>query len=114
MNAIVYRRYGSPSMLHCEEIAKPTPGPGDVLVRVHASSLNAADLEYLHGTPFVARMGSGLLRPRRRVLGFDVSGTVVEAGADVTRFVPGDTVRGDLTECGFGAFAEVAGTREEA
>ena len=114
MKAIVYRRYGSPDVLRCEQVERPAPGPRDLLVRVHASSLNAADLEYLHGTPFAARMGSGILRPRRRVLGFDVAGVVAEVGADATRFRSGDRVFADLFNQGFGAFAEYACAPETA
>ena len=114
MKAIVYRRYGSPSALKVLDAPKPAPGPGDVLVRVHASSVNAADLEYLHGTPFVARMGSGLIRPHRTILGFDVAGTVTEVGADATRFQVGDRVFADLFEHGFGAFAEFVCAPESA
>ncbi|MFC2077304.1 alcohol dehydrogenase catalytic domain-containing protein [Candidatus Bipolaricaulota bacterium] len=58
------------------EVPKPQPGPNDVLMKVHASSLNAADLEYLRGAPYVARVGTGLLGPKRPALGFDVAGTV--------------------------------------
>ena len=114
MKAITYRRYGSSGVLRCGEVERPRPGARDILVDVRASSLNAADLEYLHGTPFVARMGSGLLRPRRRVLGFDVAGVVAEVGPDVTRFGAGDRVFADLFNHGFGAFAEYACAPETA
>ncbi len=114
MKAITYRRYGSTDELSCEDIAQPKPGPQDVLIRIHATSLNAADLEYLHGTPFVARMGSGLVRPRRCVLGFDVAGVVADVGESVARFRVGDRVFGDLFNYGFGAFAEYACAPETA
>jgi NADPH:quinone reductase-like Zn-dependent oxidoreductase len=106
LKAVIYHRYGSPAKLRIEDVPKPTPGPGDVLVKVHASSVNAADLEYLHGIPFIARMGSGILRPRRRVLGFDAAGTIESIGKDTSRFKPGDRVFTDLFDHGFGAFAE--------
>jgi len=114
MKAITYRRYGPADVLQCEDIERPTPSLHEILVNVRASSLNAADLEYLHGAPFVARMGSGLLRPRRHVLGFDVAGVVAEAGAEVTRFHVGDRVFADLFNHGFGAFAECACAQESA
>jgi NADPH:quinone reductase-like Zn-dependent oxidoreductase len=114
VKAITYRRYGSPDVLCCEEIETPRPGPRDIVVQVRASSLNAADLEYLRGTPFIARMGSGLVRPRRTILSFDVAGTVVEIGSGVTRFAPGDAVFADLFDHGFGAFAEYACAPETA
>lgn len=114
MKAVTYRRYGSPDVLRIEDVERPEPGPDDVLVRVQASSLNAADLEYLHGTPFVARMGSGLLRPRRSVLGFDAAGVVAKAGARATRFRVGDRVFADLFNHGFGALAEYVCAPEDA
>jgi len=114
MKAITYSQYGSPDVLRLDEVDRPSVGPGDLLVRVHASSVNAADLEYLRGTPFIACMGSGLRRPRRTILGFDVAGTVVEIGAEVQRLAPGDRVFADLFDHGFGAFAEYACAPEAA
>ena len=77
-----------------------------MLVRVHASSVNMADVDYLLGRPKIARLGTGLRAPRNRGLGLDVAGQVEAVGENVTRFVPGDEVFGDLTEHGFGAFSE--------
>jgi NADPH:quinone reductase-like Zn-dependent oxidoreductase len=108
MRAIVQYRYGSPDLLRLEEVDKPTPGPGQVLVEVRASSVNSWDWDRLHGTPFVNRVLYGLRRPRpgSRILGADVAGRVEEVGSGVSRLRPGDDVFGDLAECGWGAFAE--------
>ena len=106
MKAIVRSEYGSPDVLQFKEVAKPTPEGSEVLVRVHASSVNMADVDYLLGRPKIARLGTGLRRPRHSGLGLDVAGQVEAVGKNVTRFQPGDEVFGDLTEYGFGAFAE--------
>ncbi len=106
MKAIVRSEYGSPDVLQLKEVAEPTPEGSEVLVRVHASSVNMADVDYLLGRPKIARLGTGLRRPRHSGLGLDVAGQVEAVGKNVTRFQPSDEVFGDLTEYGFGAFAE--------
>ena len=107
-------RYGSPDVLELKDVDLPVVGDGDVLVRVQAASLNAADLDYLYGRPFLTRMGTGLRTPRNRGLGLDAAGVVEMVGKDVTRFKPGDQVFGDLTAYGYGAFAEYASAPERA
>jgi NADPH:quinone reductase-like Zn-dependent oxidoreductase len=104
MKAIVYTEYGSPDVLQLKEVEKPTPKDNEVLVKVLAASLNAADFEMLRGT-WSARFG-GLLKPRHKILGSDIAGRIEAVGRNVTQFQPGDEVFGDLSECGFGAFAE--------
>ena len=106
MKAIVRSEYGSPDVLELREVAIPTPKDGEVLVLVHASSVNMADVDYLLGRPKVARLGTGLRRPKNSGLGLDVAGQVEAVGRNVTGFQPGDEVFGDMTEHGFGAFAE--------
>lgn len=106
MKAIVRTAYGPPEVLRIQEVDKPVPSGDEVLVRVHASSVNMADVDYLLGRPKVARLGTGLRAPKNRGLGLDVAGVVEAVGETVTRFRPGDEVFGDLTEHGFGAFAE--------
>lgn len=108
MKAVVRHEYGSPDTLKLEDIPKPVPGDGDVLVKVHAASVNAADLDYLKGVPRVGRLGLGLFKPKNTVMGLDVAGEVEATGRDVTQLEPGDEVFGDLTDFGFGAFAEYA------
>ena len=112
MKAIVYRRYGSPDVLRLEETPMPSPQADEVLVRVRATSVNAADVDLLRGA-FMIRPG-GVFRPKYRILGSDVSGTVEATGANATRFAMGAEVYGDLTESGFGAFAEYVCVPERA
>jgi NADPH:quinone reductase-like Zn-dependent oxidoreductase len=114
MKAIVRDRYGSPDVLELVNVDQPLVGDGDVLVRVRAASLNQGDLDYLYGRPSLTRMGTGLRTPRYRGLGFDAAGQVEAVGRRVTRFKPGDEVFADLTEFGWGAFAEFACAPERA
>ena len=110
MRAIVYRRYGSPAVLRLEEIPRPTPKAREVLVEVHAASVNAADRVLLRGEPRLVRLGIGLAKPRRSVLGFDLAGRVAAVGPSVRRFRAGDEVFGASK---FGAFAEYACVAED-
>src|SRR6266704_4438532 len=112
MKAIVYHKYGSPDVLELKEVAKPTPKDNEVLVKVHAASVNAADVEHLRGV-YLVRLG-GLLKPQYKILGSDIAGRVEAVGRKVTQFQPGDAVFGDLSECGFGAFAEYVSVPENA
>ena len=104
MKAIAYTKYGPPDVLQLKEVEKPAPRDDEVLVEVHAASVNAADLDLLRGT-FMIRL-SGLFKPQYRILGSDIAGRVEAVGRNVQEFQPGDEVFGDLTECSFGAFAE--------
>ena len=106
MKAIVRSEYGPPDVLELREVAKPIPNDDEVLVRVHASSVNMADVDYLLGRPKIARLGTGLRRPKNSSLGLDVAGEVEAVGINATLFHSGDEVFGDMTEYGFGAFAE--------
>ena len=99
MRAAVARRYGPPDVVGVEEVATPSPGSDEVLVRVEASSLNALDWHYLTGTPYFMRLMSGLRRPKRTVFGADVAGVVVAVGNAVRNLKPGDAVFG---QCGRG------------
>jgi len=107
MKAVVYYRYGSPDVLSFADVQRPEPGPGQVLVRVHAAAVNPADWRLLRADPFLVRlMGMGFWSPKRPILGADVAGVVEELGQGVTRFVPGDAVFGGSMELGSGSFAE--------
>jgi NADPH:quinone reductase-like Zn-dependent oxidoreductase len=114
MKAFVRDTYGSPDVLELRDVAMPVISDGGVLVRIRASSLNQADLDYLYGKPFLTRLGTGLRKPRNRGLGLDVAGQVEAVGSGVTAFRSGDAVFGDLTEFGYGAFAEYAAAPERA
>lgn len=104
MKAIVYDRYGSPDVLRYEEVDRPVPGDGEVLIRVRAAALNPIDWHFMRGAPYGFRFMSGLTRPKATRLGMDMAGRVEAVGAKVTRWKPADEVFG----AGRGAFAEFA------
>ena len=110
MKAIVRNTYGSPEVLELQEVEKPDLADDDVLVRVRAASVNRGDWYSLTGTPYVARMQLGLLKPKTNRLGVDFAGTVEAVGRDVTQFRAGDEVFGG----GEGAFAEYVCVRAAA
>ena len=106
MRAAVYSRYGPPEVVDIQEVPKPIPGVRDVLIRVRATTVCAADWRLRKADPFIARIFSGLIRPKKtRILGMEFSGTVEAVGAAVTLFRPGDEVFGG-TLFRFGAHAE--------
>jgi NADPH:quinone reductase-like Zn-dependent oxidoreductase len=106
MKAIVYYQYGSPDVLKLEEVQKPAPSDDEVLIKVHAVSINGSDREALIGKPLYARMG-GLRKPGYPILGSDIAGHVERAGKNITQFKPGDEVFGEIP--GYhGGFAEYA------
>ena len=115
MKAIVYHKYGSPDVLRMEDIPKPVPGDDEVLVKVHAVSINSWDWDMLTGKPFEYRFLSGLLKPKSTMIhGCDIAGHVEAVGEKVKHFSVGDKVFGDLSEGGWGAFAEYACACENA
>lgn len=111
MKAIVQERYGSADELQLKEIDKPVPADDEVLVRVYAAAVNAADWHIMRGDPYVARLSIGLGAPRAKIRGRDFAGRVEAVGKDVSRFHPGDEVFGELGEAE-GAFAEYVHVRE--
>jgi len=114
MKAFVYTHYGSPDELQFKDITQPTPKDNEVLIKVHAAAVNAGDWHLLRGKPFLMRLGTGLLKPKHPILGADVAGKVVAVGPNVTRFQTGDEVFGDLSNSGYGAFAEYVCAEESA
>lgn len=114
MKAIVYKKYGPPDVLKVTEVEKPIPKDNEVLVKVHASSVNFGNLVLLKGEPFLARFAFGLFKPKYAIPGGDIAGTVEAVGKDVTQFQPGDEVFGDLSGCGWGGYAEYAAVPEMA
>ncbi|MCX7571377.1 NAD(P)-dependent alcohol dehydrogenase [Tumebacillus sp. DT12] len=106
MKAIVCTKYGSPDVLQLQEVEKPVPKDGEVLVRVQAAALNASDWHLLRADPFLVRLMYGLFTPKYQIIGADMAGRVEAVGPNVTQFQPGDEVFGDLSRCGFGAYAE--------
>lgn len=113
MNAVVFTRYGSPDVLELREVEKPTPKDNEVLIRVHAASLNDWDWGALQGIPFVNRLIFGLFHPKKQILGSDVAGRIEAVGRNVRQFRPGDEVFGDLSGR-WGGFAEYVCARDNA
>ena len=113
MRAVVHTRFGPPEVLHLTEIPRPVPGPGDVLVRVHSTTVNRTDCGLRSATPWIARFFTGWLRPRHPVLGTEFAGVVEVVGADVKGFVPGDRVFG-VNANRLGAHAEYLSLPEQA
>ena len=114
MRAVVRSGYGGPDALSWADLPKPVPTDDQVLVRIRAASLNSGDLDYLHGRPGFARMGTGFRKPRNHLFGLDLAGDVEAVGPAATRIRVGDRVFGDLTQHGYGAFAEYACAPERA
>ena len=114
MKAIVRDRYGLPDVLRVGEVDYPIPGDHQVVVKVLAASLNTADLDHLRGLPRIARLGTGLRRPKTNRVGLDVAGRVEAVGRGVTGLRPGDEVLADLFAFGHGAFAEYVCAAENA
>ncbi len=106
LSAVVYYEYGSPDVLQLEEIETPVPADDEILIKIEAASVNSGDWHILRADPFMIRAVSGPLKPKHRILGTDVSGRVEAVGSSVSRFHIGDEVFGDVSRCGFGAFAE--------
>lgn len=108
MKAVVQDRYGPPEVLRVEEVARPVPGDDEVLVRVHASTVNQTDAHFRSPSQPLTRILTGVRRPRRRITGRDFAGTVDAVGARVTRFAVGDRVFGIRS----GANAEYVAVRQ--
>lgn len=100
MQAIEYVQYGAPEVLHLNEATKPSPKSNEVLVRVYATTVTAADIMMRTGKPYIGRLYTGLKGPKRTVLGFEFAGEVVETGEAVTLFKTGDKVFGGTTTLG--------------
>ena len=113
MKAMVRTQYGSPDVLSLQQVDRPVPGKHEVLIRVHAASINASDTEGLQGKPLYARI-DGPFRPRTKILGSDVAGTVESVGEGVEHFRTGDEVFVDTLYHGAGAFAEYVCVKETA
>jgi NADPH:quinone reductase-like Zn-dependent oxidoreductase len=110
MKAILQPRFGSPDVLEYGDVEKPQPGDDEVLIEVHAASINPMDRHFIRGKPYIIRPMVGFRKPKNPRGGFDVSGVVEAIGKNVTRFKPGDEVFGVCR----GAYAEYACTRESA
>ncbi|MBM3672721.1 MAG: NAD(P)-dependent alcohol dehydrogenase [Actinobacteria bacterium] len=113
MRAVVHDRYGPPEVLRLADVPAPTPTDDEVLVQVHASTVNRTDTGFRQGKPRVVRLFSGLRRPKQPILGSELAGVVEAVGTSVTSFAPGDRVFG-VHPNKFGAHAELMCMRESA
>ena len=111
MRAVVHDRYGPPEVLRLEEVERPVPGDDQVLIRIHATTVNRTDCGLRSAEYFISRFVTGLLRPKRAILGMELAGEVEATGAAVTEFEVGDEVFGAN---GSGAHAEFVCMRESA
>ncbi len=113
MKAVVCDRYGPPEVLRLSDVERPAPGPDQVLIGIRATTVNRSDTETRRGSPPVARLLTGLRRPRHRILGSELAGVIEAAGPAVTEFSAGDEVFG-VKAWTFGAHAEFVCMRESA
>lgn len=106
MRAIVQSTYGGPEVLELKEVSKPIPKDEQVLVKIVAAAINDYDWSAMRGKPFIYRLMFGMRKPKNSVLGMELSGIIEATGSQVLKFKPGDEVYGDISEAGFGCFAE--------
>ena len=106
MKAVILKKYGSPDHLELTEVNKPVPEDNEVLVKVHAASVNSWDKDIIKGIPFANRMEFGIRQPKPRILGIDIAGHVEKVGSKVKDLQAEDEIFGDISGCGMGAFAE--------
>jgi NADPH:quinone reductase-like Zn-dependent oxidoreductase len=114
MKAIVCTKYGSPDVLQLQEVAKPAPQDEEVLIKIHAASINSRDWRFMRANPFFMRLvPGGFLQPQNKILGADVAGRIEAIGSSVKLFKPGDEVFGYLPSAtGRGTFAEYVCAKE--
>ncbi len=114
MRKIIHQKYGCFQSLLIEECATPTPQPDEILVNVHATTINDWDAGIFLGEPYVMRLSYGVFRPKLKTPGCDIAGVVEAVGSDVSQYKIGDCVYGDLHHCGFGGFADYVCVPESA
>lgn len=114
MKAVICTKYGPPSLLELQEVQKPKPKENEVLVKIRASAINDYDWSMVRGRPFIYRLMFGLVKPKRRIPGMELAGTIEAIGEKVTLFKPSDEVYGDISEHGFGSLAEYICIHEKA
>jgi NADPH:quinone reductase-like Zn-dependent oxidoreductase len=106
MRAVLFDRYGPPEVQRLEEIERPVPKDGEVLIKIHATTVTRTDTGLRSGKPFIVRFFTGLRRPKQRIMGTELAGTVEAVGAGVTQFAVGDAVFGSTSAFRFGTHAE--------
>lgn len=114
MKAVVLTRFGPPDVLRLQDVDEPSPEDDEVLLKVHATAVNDWDWQFMNGRPFALRLLYGVFTPKVDILGAEVSGRVEAVGAKAIKFHVGDEVYGDISESGFGGFAEYVCVREDA
>jgi NADPH:quinone reductase-like Zn-dependent oxidoreductase len=114
MKAIFCSQYGSPAQLEIKEVPTPVPAKHEVLIKIHATAINDYDWGMVRGKPYLYRLLFGLTKPKRPIPGMELSGVIEDIGEGVTQFKKGDAVYGDLSEYGFGSFAEYVAINEKA
>lgn len=113
MKAAIFTKYGPPKdVLKVKEVEKPTPKDNEVLIKINAAAICWADRAIITGKPFIARLSSGLLKPKHTIPGVEIAGQVEKVGRNITQFHLGDEIFADISECGFGAFAEYVSVPE--
>lgn len=114
MKAAIHHKYGSPDVIELVDIDMPNPRDDEVLVKVHAASINAYDWHLLTADIFLVRlMGGGLIKPKNTVIGADIAGRVEAVGGNVKQFKPGDEVYGDIAGRRYGGFSEYVAVDEK-
>ena len=113
MKAVIYKKYGSPDVLRLVEIDKPVPSDNEVLIKIHASMVSAVDCIFRGGKSFFARLATGPIRPKMKILGADFAGEIVSVGKGVKQYKKGDRVFGESGN-GYGAYAEYICLKEDA
>ena len=114
MKAIIQSKYGGPEVYTLQDIAKPEPKPNEVLIKVHATAINDYDWSLMSGKPYVYRLMFGLFKPKNKIPGMELSGVIKACGDKADKFKAGDPVYGDISEYGFGSFAEYICVNEKA
>ena len=113
MKAIVYVKYGQPKEVHhLKEVKKPIPKENEVLVKIYASAINSSDSTMTRGKPFLGRLWQGFFKPKNRILGSDIAGKIEAVGENVKQLKQGDDVFGDISDIGWGGFAEYVSVPE--
>ena len=114
MKAIILTKYGGPDSLQIKDIDKPIPKEHEVLIKVHAAAINDYDWSLMRGKPYLYRLMFGITKPKKKIPGMELSGVIEALGHNARKFKTGDAAYGDISEYGFGAFAEYVCINEQA